>query len=283
MNQEEPKKINNKENPNEINYQEKPLSTDENIPNQNDINIKNNNNQNLDFNVDDLENSDIDDPRYLPKENYPVNDIQNQILNDDLNLNNYIPQDQNQKMLYAHLMNLENEKNLLDKNIEQIENENNILEEQIMEYQSKLEQKQGINNQFKLLPNAFNQRFAEYEKRNELLEKNIKDLEILLKNRDLELSQSLKDKNKNEIAIKNAGIYKQYMEELQNEFREKQNKLNQKYIEKESNLKSEFVDEINQKMQKVEELKIENEKLKYDLSNYKMNKESLDHQFKEKD
>ena len=152
-----------------------------------------------------------------------------------------------------------------------------------MEYQNQLNKKEGINNQFKSLPNAFNQRFAEYEKRNELLQKNINELEIILKNKEIELAESLKDKNKSEIAIKNAGIYKQYMEELKNEFKEKTNKLNQKYIEKEHNLKNEYVDEINRKMQKIEELRIEHEKLKYDISNYKMNKEALNHQLEEKD
>ena len=146
----------------------------------------------------------------------------------------------------------------------------------------KYEHKEGINNQFKLLPSAFNQRFAEYEKRNELLQKNINQLEIELKNKDIELQESLKDKNKSEMAIKSAGIYKQYMEELKNEFKEKTEKLNKKYLEKESNLKNEYTDEINRKMEKVKELQIENEKLNYDLSNLKMNRETLKHQLEEK-
>jgi len=279
MEQGDAQNINSEEN----NYQEKPLSTDENMINENIIKNKNLNDP-LNQDIDDLTNSDIDDPKYLPKENYPLNDnIQNQIIDTNIDINNYIPNNENQKLLYSQLNNLENEKNMLDQNIEQIENENNQLESQIMEYQDKFNKKEGINNQFKLLPTAFNQRFAEYDKRNKLLQKNINELENLLKNKEVELAQSLKDKSKSEIAIKNAGIYKQYMEELQNEFKEKINKLNQKYIEKESSLKSEYVDEINRKMQKVEELKIENDKLKYDLSNVKMNKEALNHQLEEKD
>ena len=279
MEQGDAQNINSEEN----NYQEKPLSTDENMINENIIKNKNLNDP-LNQDVDDLTNSDIDDPKYLPKENYPLNDnIQNQIIDTNIDINNYIPNNENQKLLYSQLNNLENEKNMLDQNIEQIENENNQLESQIMEYQDKFNKKEGINNQFKLLPTAFNQRFAEYDKRNKLLQKNINELENLLKNKEVELAQSLKDKKKSEIDIKNAGIYKQYMEELQNEFKEKINKLNQKYIEKESSLKSEYVDEINRKMQKVEELKIENDKLKYDLSNVKMNKEALNHQLEEKD
>ena len=225
MNQEQPQNINSEEN---NNYQEKPLSTDENIINENNIN-NNNLNDPLNQDVDDLTNSDIDDPKYLPKENYPINsDIQNQIIDTNIDMNNYIPSNENQKILYSQLKNFENEKNLIEQNIEEIENENNQIESQIMEYQNQLNKKEGINNQFKSLPNAFNQRFAEYEKRNELLQKNINELELILKNKEIELAESLKDKNKSEIAIKNAGIYKQYMEELKNEFKEKTNKLNQK-------------------------------------------------------
>ena len=133
------------------------------------------------------------------------------------------------------------------------------------------------------MPVAFKQRFNEYEKRNALLQKNINDLEMQLKNKDIELAESLKEKNKSETAIRNANIYKQYMDELQNEFKDKVNKLNKKYIEKEKGIKSEFEDEINKKRQKVEELRIENEKLKYDLSHYKMDLQTLNHQLEEKD
>ena len=133
------------------------------------------------------------------------------------------------------------------------------------------------------MPVAFKQRFNEYEKRNAILQKHIHDLEMQLKNKDIELAESLKEKNKSETAIRNANIYKQYMDELQNEFKDKVNKLNKKYIEKEKGIKSEFEDEINKKRQKVEELRIENEKLKYDLSHYKMDLQTLNHQLEEKD
>ena len=97
MEQGDAQNINSEEN----NYQEKPLSTDENMINENIIKNKNLNDP-LNQDVDDLTNSDIDDPKYLPKENYPLNDnIQNQIIDTNIDINNYIPNNENQKLLYS--------------------------------------------------------------------------------------------------------------------------------------------------------------------------------------
>ena len=285
MNPEENQNINSEIKTDELNFQEKQLNTDDNIINQNIIN-EINPKDNLEIDSDNMTNSDINDSRYMPKGNYPPMDDQNIDIDDNININNinnYIPKNQNKMQIQSQIMNIENDNMIFEQDIEQIQNENNQLQAQIIELKKKLDKKEGLNNQFKSLPNAFNQRFAEYEKRNELLQRNINDLEAQLKNKEIELAESLKDKNKSEIAIKSAGIYKQYMEELQKDFKEKTNKLNQKYIEKESNLKSEYVDEINRKMQKVEELRIENEKLKYDINNFKINRQSLNHQLEEKD
>ena len=242
-----------------------------------------NDNNNIDIDSDNMTNSDINDSKYMPKGTYPQIENQNELIDNNIDINNFIPKSPDQMQMQSQIMNIENDNMLLEQNIEQLEQEHNQLQNQLMDFQKKIETKEGLNNQFKLLPNAFNQRFAEYEKRNELLQKNINELEMQLKNKEIELQESLKDKNKWEIANKSADIYKQYMNELNNEFKEKTNKLSQKYIEKENNLKNEYVDEINKKMQKIEELRIEHEKLKYDISNYKMNKEALNHQLEEKD
>ena len=279
MNPEENPNINKNISPEDLkNIQEVPLSTDENILNQNNLD-----NNNIDIDSDNMTNSDINDSKYMPKGTYPQIENQNELIDNNIDINNFIPKSPDQMQMQSQIMNIENDNMLLEQNIEQLEQEHNQLQNQLMDFQKKIETKEGLNNQFKLLPNAFNQRFAEYEKRNELLQKNINELEMQLKNKEIEFQESLKDKNKWEIANKSADIYKQYMNELNNEFKEKTNKLSQKYIEKENNLKNEYVDEINKKMQKIEELRIEHEKLKYDISNYKMNKEALNHQLEEKD
>ena len=173
-----------------------------------------------------MTDSDIEDPKYLPGGNYPPNE--NQLIENNLNTDNFIDPSQNQMFLQSQVMNLENENMISNQNLEQIENENNQLKAELMEYKKKFDKKEGINKEFKLMPVAFKQRFNEYEKRNALLQKNINDLEMQLKNKDIELAESLKEKNKSETAIRNANIYKQYMDELQNEFKDKVNKLNKK-------------------------------------------------------
>ena len=227
--------------------------------------------------------SDIEDPKYIPSGNmfHGEDNINN--INNINNLDNFAAQSQNEMLLQTQIMNLENDTMLANKTLQQLENENDQLKAQLMKNQEKMESKEGINNEFKQLFGAFKQRFAQYEKRNDFLQKYIYELEEKLKQKDKELAESQKDKSKSEAAMKNASIYKQYVDELQNEFKEKSKKLNQKYIDKEKTLKDEFLEEINKNIQKIEDLKIENEKLKFDLSNYKMNIETLHHQLEEKD
>ena len=182
MNQEENPNINNNINPDEINnIQEAPLSTDENVLNQNNLN----DNNNIDIDSDNMTNSDINDSKYMPKGTYPQIENQNDLIDNNIDINHFIPKSPDQMQLQSQIMNIENDNMLLEQNIEQLEQEHNQLQNQLMDFQKKIEAKEGLNNQFKLLPNAFNQRFAEYEKRNELLQKNINELEIQLKNKEI--------------------------------------------------------------------------------------------------
>ena len=175
MNPEENQNINSEIKTDEINFQDKQLNTDDNILNQN-ITNEINPRENLEVDSDNMTNSDINDSRYMPKGNYPPIDDQNPDIDDNININNinnYIPKNQNKMQIQSQIMNIENDNMIFEQDIEQIQNENSQLQAQIIELKKKLDKKEGLNNQFKSLPNAFNQRFAEYEKRNELLQKNI--------------------------------------------------------------------------------------------------------------
>ena len=261
---------------NNINNIGDPLNLDNNILNEEMDHNLNLNNPDMDYVTD----SDIEDPKYMPSGNIIEN--QDNIINQKKFENFAIP-NENQMFLQTQIKNLENESILNNKTLQQLEGENEQLKTQLMKNQEQICSKEGINNEFKQLFAAFKQRFAQYEKRNNYLQQYIYQLEEKLKKKDIELFESLKDKSKSEAAIKNANIFKQYENELQNEFKEKSRKLNQKYIDKEQALKNEFMDEINKKMQSIEDIKIENEKLKYDLSNYKMHIDNLNHQLEEKD
>ena len=231
-----------------------------------------------------ITDSDIDDPKYIPTGNNPEDE-------DNLNLENFnnidnfenigIPS-QNQIFLQNEIMNLENNSIITNKKLQQLESEHDALKVELMKNKEKMNSKEGIYNEFRNFIAAFRQRAAQYEIRSNYLEKYVNELEEKLKNKDIEFNESLKDRNKSEAALKNASIYKQYMDELQNEFKEQSKKLNEKYNNKEKNLKNEFIKEINSNMKRAEELRVENENLKYDLSNYKINIENLNNKLEEK-
>ena len=118
MNEEDEQIMNNNINLDENNYKEKPLSTDENILNEN---IITNNNEENDEGY--MTNSDINDSKYLPKNNLPPNYDPNQLEDDNLNIDNYMVPTNNQMQLQSQIMNMENEKMLSEQNLEEIENE----------------------------------------------------------------------------------------------------------------------------------------------------------------
>ena len=202
---------------NNINNIGDPLNLDNNILNDEmDPNL-NLNNPDMDYVTD----SDIEDPKYMPSGN--IIEKQDNIINQK-NIENFAIPNENQMFLQTQIKNLENESILNNKTLQQLEGENEQLKTQLMKNQEQICSKEGINNEFKQLFAAFKQRFAQYEKRNNYLQQYIYQLEEKLKKKDIELFESLKDKSKSEAAIKNANIFKQYENELQNEFKEKSRK-----------------------------------------------------------
>ena len=219
---------------NNINNIEDQLNLDTNGLNEVGEPNLNLNNAEMDYMTD----SDIEDPKYMPTGNILPN---TENFENPQNLESLGVPSENQMLLQTKIMNLENDTMLANKTLQQLENENDQLKTQLMKNQEKIKKKEGINNEFKQLLTAFKQRFAQYEKRNNYLRQYINQLEAKLKQKEIELLESLKGKNKSISALKNADIYKQYEKELQNEFKENTRKLNQKYIDKENNLKNEFM------------------------------------------
>jgi hypothetical protein len=233
------------------------LDTDEalNLSEGEDLNLQN---PDIGYTTD----SDIGDPKYMPQGNNllnednidnigNINNIDN--INNLGNLDNLGVPSQNEMLLQTQIMNLENDTALANKTLMQLENENDQLKEQLMKNQMNAQSKENMNNEFKLIFANFKQKFAELEKRNDFLQKYINELEGKLKEKDIELLESQKDKYKSEAALKSASIYKQYENELENEFKEKSKKLDQKYIDKEKALKDEFIEEINKNKQKIQD------------------------------
>ena len=210
---------------NNLNQIDDAMNIDNNLLNEDGDDNLNLKNPDLEYMTD----SDIEDPRYMPTGNV-IQDQENLINPNNVdNFDNLGVPNENQMFLQTQIMNLENESILNNKNLQQLECENDQLKTQLMKNQENVKEKEGRNNEFKQLCAAFKQRFAQYEQKNNYLQEYINKLEEQLKKKNIELAESLKDKSKSESAIKNMNIFKQYENELQNEFNEKSKKLNQKY------------------------------------------------------
>ena len=122
----------------------------------------------------------------------------------------------------------------------------------------------------------FEEKNNELRKENDLLRQKLTNYENLIKNEQNKTQ-------KTEAGLKNAKFFEIHIKEIQDEFAEKEFKLNQKFSDKENKLKNEFANEINKLNKKLDDLKIENEKLKYDISNQNIEIESLQTQLEDKD
>ena len=78
---------------------------------------------------------------------------------------------------------------------------------------------------------------------------------------------------------------KKKIEKLQNEAEKKEEVLRNKYEEKEENIKTEYLLEITKLTKEIEELRVNNEKQKFEISNLKMNLTNIssNHESKQND
>ena len=228
-----------------------------------------------------ITDSDIEDPKYIPTGNILNNAPSNNMIFD--NNDNIVPSTQNEMLLQTQILNLENDTQLANRTLKELENENNQLKNELIKNQEQFESKEGMNIEFKNLFSLFKQRFAAFEKRNNYLHNYIKDLENQLKSKELEIQKSNKINSQTEVAKENASLYEQHINELQDDLKEKFKKLDKKFIDKEKKIKEELISELNSKSKKLDDLKVENEKLKCDISNHKMEIENLHSQLSEKD
>ena len=221
--------------------------------------------------------SDIDDPRYMPSGNVLDNnqvDIQQQ---QQQNIDNH---NKSEIFLKSKVMALQNDANLANQTMKELENENNLLRTEILKNKEKIQSKDGLNYEFQNLFTVFKQRFEQYEEKNNSLQNYIKELEDKLALKEREIQQNNKLKNiKVDSKVNNAQLFN----ELQNNFTEKSKLLNKEYLDKEEKIKNKYYQELENTSKKMEELKIENDKLKYDISNNKIEIEGLESQLEEKE
>ena len=230
-----------------------------------------------------MTDSDIDDQRYMPSMgNTPninimgnINTGYNSISRKDSNNINYSFPDNK-------LLSIKND-DIQNKKFMEIENQNNILRNELCKMQEVIKAKDTSIQEFVNLITTFKDKFLKFEeknnelkKENELLKQKLSVYEKTIKNEQVKTQ-------KTEAGLKNAKFFETHIKELQDDYADKEFKLNQKYSEKENKLKNEFANEINKLQKKLDEIKVENEKLKYDLSNQNLEIESLQTQIEDKD
>ena len=179
-----------------------------------------------------LTDSDIDDEKYQP--NFPK---QNNSLYKNNSINNINQNNQNSQ-------NNINDTSYLKIN-KKYENNINYLKNELLKQQEAIKAKDNTIKEFQQSFPLFNERFNKLENINSQQKKennNLKEKIIQLENELKEEKEKLKQ---TEDDLKNNKLFEEHINELQNNYSEKEKKLVQKYTEKENKIKSELMDEIS--------------------------------------
>ena len=222
--------------------------------------------------IENITDSDIDDPKYRPNSNPNVNTNQNNNMNTNNSIENRQSYQNLQKNpdflnLQSKIMYLENNNNLVNQTIYTLESENKILKTKLAKKDNIIKSKEDLNKEYQNLLSVFKDKLIQSEKYLKIFQNQIEDLKIKLNEKD---KLVLEYKKRNDIinnSLKNIPIYTEQIKDIQKKYEDKEAQNKEKYNEKEKKLIKDFMDEINKSTKRSEELKIENEKLKYDLNN----------------
>ena len=244
-----------------------------------------------DINMDNYD-SDIDDPRYRPNSDLIKSQIKNEIIIDENNKNNYFQNDfQSQNDIQNNNINFKQENiplnsfrfhnyecfNIINNNQENIyhqksilelENENDLLKQELFKREKIIKNKDETICEFQDLLTTFKTKFEQYEAKNNILKQKILFLEQQLNNKNNEFLEPDKKEKKieNKEDEKNISFYKKYINDLETNYEAKAKKLSEKFKEKEINFKNQKEEEILKLKKDLDEKKIENEKLKSEIS-----------------
>ena len=157
-----------------------------------------------------------------------------------------------------------------------LEEENKLLKEEVSNKEEIINSKEKLNKEYQNLLSVFKDKNTQ----NELFKKNIKnqinDLNQKLKEKDLLINEYKKRINIIEKNFKSLPEnYTRKINELQKNYEEKEKQNVVQYHQKEKKLTKDFMEEVNKYTNVIENLKIENEKLKYDLYSQKNENKNL--------
>ena len=262
---------------------------DNNLPNINLLNqpniINNNttNENNLDFDNnenDDYLSSDIDDPKYKPnslqyKDEFYNNNIQN-LLNKNDNINYNLNNDSIRKSKYHNFDNLENidinftkENNFRSKNIIDLENENELLKQDLLKKSETIRAKDELISEFQNIYKDLKIKFEQYESKNAQQKQQIKFLESQIESNKNQLLSQTQSNNlsKPEMNERTISLFKQQINDIESEYNNKIKKLTEKFKDKENKINQEHIEETSKLNKAIESMRVENSKLKSEISN----------------
>ena len=247
------------------------------------------------FKDDDLTDSDVDDPKYMPtsfsNNNFKLNpniintDNIKEINNDDIqNENN--PNLNYRNNIEKRDLNNEEPKNSLKitelmQLCRNLENENSMLKNTLDKYQEDLKVKNNIICEFESLFQLSQNKFNKYEETNNLLKAENDRLKSHLNNFETEMKDVKLKSKKNEDNLKNNAMFENHFNEIQDDFSKKEKELTQNFKEKETKMKNTLNNEIAELNKKLDEFRVLNEKLKFELSNQKIENENLESKIEE--
>jgi chromosome segregation ATPase len=234
--------------------------------------------------IENITDSDIDDPKYTPyNKNQNLNNNNNiNNINNNMNYINNIPNNNNEDQnMNSPLMYMENNNNLLNKAIHDLEVENSYLKTELDKKDEIIISKESLNKEYQNLLSVFKDKLSQSEQYYKTCKSQIEDLEKQLKEKDKIILDYKKRNNMIENNIKNIPEYTEEIKDIQKKYEEMEKQNQEKYNEKEKKLIKDFMDEINRKTKNNEDLRIENEKLKYDSYNQKAEISGLNNKISE--
>ena len=227
-----------------------------------------------------LTDSDIEDEKYQPTYTHPQNRIlyrnhssSNMTIQNNLNI-----EMQNKKIKELNNQILELKKLNQDYDI-QLKN----YKTEYLKLQEAYKAKESISREFQQVINESSNKFNKLEEKNSLYKKENESLKEKIAKLEKELQDERNKIKKNIENYKSIEIYQKQIKDMENEYSEKEKKLNQKYLDKNNKIKDDLMSEITKLTRQIDELKIENEKIKYDHSNQKIEIDTLQGKIDDKD
>lgn len=227
-----------------------------------------------------LTDSDIDDPKYQPNALHHSSSLRNQAQSIPPNINRQI---QDMQKLNDKIRHMKTFQEANDKNIRDLQSENNVLKTEIIKLKETLSAKEALINEFQFYVEKSNDKFKQFEEKNELLLQEKQDLINKLSEYESEIKVN---KNLNEELNsheRNIVMLKEHISEMENQLIQKESLLTKKFSEREDEIKNELLNEINKLTKQNEDLRTENEKYKYDISMMKINVDNLNSLIDDKD